>query len=69
MPVMNGPDACDKIRHDLGSTSVIVGITGNVMPNDVALFRSKGANGVLPKPFQMKDLEALWESMEYGADT
>jgi signal transduction histidine kinase/CheY-like chemotaxis protein len=65
MPILNGPDACQIIRADLQCTSsTIVGITGNVMPEDVALFKGKGANGVLAKPFQMQELESLWA----GAD-
>jgi CheY-like chemotaxis protein len=59
MPVMNGPDACEKIR-DLGCDAFIVGITGNVMEEDLVLFKSKGANGVLPKPFKLAELDQLW---------
>ena len=34
------------------------------LPEDVALFKSTGANGVLAKPFQMPELESLWAAME-----
>jgi len=59
MPVMNGPDAAKVIRG-LGCDCFIVGITGNVLSEDIALFKSCGANEVLPKPLQLPNLEALW---------
>jgi CheY-like chemotaxis protein len=57
--VMNGPTASKEIRA-LGCDSVIVGITGNVLPEDIDNFRRCGANAVLPKPFQIEALEELW---------
>jgi signal transduction histidine kinase/CheY-like chemotaxis protein len=59
MPIMNGPDAAIQIRA-LGCDSFIVGVTGNMLPEDVAHFRSCGANALLGKPFKMKSLEDLW---------
>jgi signal transduction histidine kinase/CheY-like chemotaxis protein len=59
MPVMNGPDACQKIRG-LGCDAFIFGVTGNVMEDDVALFKKRGANGVLPKPFKLSELNQLF---------
>jgi CheY-like chemotaxis protein len=64
MPVMNGPDACQEIRGLGCDDCFIVGVTGNVMEEDVALFKTKGANGVLPKPFKLSELDQLW--IEYG---
>lgn len=63
MPIMNGPDAAKKMR-DLGSDTFIVGITGNLLPEDIEHFLSQGANEVLPKPFNISDLEEIL--MEYG---
>ena len=59
MPRMNGPSACQAMR-ERGCDSYIVGVTGNVMSEDVAHFRSCGANWVLPKPFQLEALEQRW---------
>jgi len=59
MPVMDGPTAAAKIRK-LGCDSLIVGLTGNLLPEDVAFFQQNGADAVLPKPFNMDDLEHLW---------
>jgi CheY-like chemotaxis protein len=59
MPVMNGPTAAEEMRR-AGSDVFIVGITGNMLPEDVSFFISCGANAVLPKPFKLSDLEDLW---------
>ena len=59
MPNMIGPDACKRIR-EMGCWSYIVGVTGNVMGEDVARFRECGANWVLPKPFKLESLEQKW---------
>jgi CheY-like chemotaxis protein len=63
MQVMNGPEAAKCIRA-AGSDVYIVGVTGNVLPEDVHKFVSCGANAVLPKPIKLADLESLW--MESG---
>lgn len=63
MPVMNGPTSAKEIRS-LGSDVLIVGITGNLLPEDIAYFQSCGANAVLPKPLRMASLEELWT--EFG---
>ena len=49
MPIMDGPTASNAIR-EMGSEAVIVGVTGNVMPEDVRFFKQNGANAVLAKP-------------------
>jgi signal transduction histidine kinase/CheY-like chemotaxis protein len=63
MPVMTGPEAARAIRQ-AGSDVYIVGVTGNVLPEDVAFFISCGANAVLPKPVKLSDLSDLW--MQHG---
>lgn len=63
MPVMNGPTAAETMR-EIGSDACIIGITGNVLPGDIKLFLSAGANAILPKPVNVGDVENLW--MEYG---
>jgi len=59
MPVMDGPTAT-KVLRALGCNCLIVGITGNVLPEDVAYFKSCGADAVLPKALKWSDLENLW---------
>jgi CheY-like chemotaxis protein len=63
MPVMDGPTASKEIRA-LGCDSLIVGVTGNALPEDTAHLRSCGANAVLIKPFQMEALEEIL--VEFG---
>ena len=58
MPVMNGLDATEKIRQ-LGYENPIVGLTGDVLEEDVQVFFDKGANEVLGKPVKSEDLQGL----------
>jgi len=60
MPIMNGPTATEHIRSQKYDT-FIVGVTGNMFPEDVEQFLASGANAVLPKPFRMNALVALWD--------
>ena len=52
MPNMDGPTATRCIR-ELGYDGVIIGITGNSLPDDISLFIESGANTVLTKPLDM----------------
>merc|ERR1712157_121237 len=58
MPVMNGPEACKGAR-EMGYTGFVVGVTGNLLPEDVGYFMDNGADAVLPKPFKYNALEEL----------
>jgi CheY-like chemotaxis protein len=58
MPVMNGPTATARLR-ELGCACLILGVTGNVLPHDVAHFLAQGADAVLPKPVMSEDLQQL----------
>jgi signal transduction histidine kinase/DNA-binding NarL/FixJ family response regulator len=60
MPVMNGPDATEEIRK-LGFQKLIVGVTGNVLEEDVKYFISKGADTVLGKPVGIARLNEVWK--------
>ncbi|CAB9507344.1 sensor kinase/phosphatase LuxQ [Seminavis robusta] len=63
MPIKNGPDAVKDIRA-LGCDSFVIGVTGNILPEDQAHFKECGANWVFPKPLRIEDLESIWD--EYG---
>jgi len=47
---MHGPQAAEMMRNDLHFQGVILGITGNALPADIAQFLQHGANEVLTKP-------------------
>ena len=63
MPVMDGPTATRTIRS-LGYDVFVVGVTGNMLAEDVDYYRSCGANDVIGKPVKLDVLEDLW--IEYG---
>ena len=60
---MNGPEAAQKMRADLGYCGVVIGITGNALPEDLDNFRDHGANVVLTKPLtNAKLMDAMRQS-------
>jgi CheY-like chemotaxis protein len=63
MPILNGPDAT-KIIRDNGYSALIIGVTGNVLVEDVAYFMSMGANRVLPKPVNIAAIKECWETLQ-----
>ena len=65
MPRMNGPEATKILRKD-GVLIPIVGITGNVLSNDIEYFKEAGANEVLAKPLKREHLEDLLERVQSG---
>lgn len=60
MPVLNGPAATKRLR-EIGCDALIIGVTGNVLAEDVAIFKAHGADMVLPKPINFASIEACWE--------
>ena len=54
---MNGPSAAKALR-DHGVTLPIIGLTGNVLKQDVEVFKDHGVNIVLPKPLTIPVLAA-----------
>ena len=47
---MNGPEAVQHMREELGYRGVVIGITGNALPEDLTYFKDHGANTVITKP-------------------
>eukprot|EP01035_Chromulina_nebulosa_P056811 gene56811-biopygen40619 len=57
---MNGPEAVQKMRAEVGYTGPVIGITGNALPEDIAFFKAHGANSVITKPLtNAKLLDAI----------
>ena len=67
MPIVNGPTATTRIRQ-MGFTGSIVGVTGNVLSEDIQFFRNAGANEVLAKPISMKRIDGYWAKEEAASD-
>ena len=60
MPLMTGPEATRAMR-DVGYNGTIIGVTGNVLQEDIDFFMEHGANEVIPKPISMERLRNYWE--------
>ena len=56
MPKLSGPLATTSIRT-MGYIGVVIGVTGNALPEDINEFRSHGADAVLSKPLDLSDFE------------
>jgi CheY-like chemotaxis protein len=62
MPVLDGPSAARQLRENR-SDVLIIGVTGNVLPEDQEFFLRQGANAVLPKPL---DITRLLEEVHHA---
>jgi signal transduction histidine kinase/CheY-like chemotaxis protein len=67
MPVMNGPTATRALR-ELGCDALIVGVTGNLLPEDVRFFKEHGADAVLGKPLDIRAFEELVVDLRDGTE-
>ena len=62
MPRLNGPSAAAKLR-ELGITTPVIGVTGNVLKEDSEYYIQCGANKVIHKPFTVKTLERVLQEL------
>ena len=65
MPEMDGPSATRIIR-DMGFKGLILGVTGNALPEDVADFMASGANAVLVKPLNVNHYDLITSNYRLG---
>jgi CheY-like chemotaxis protein len=61
MPVMNGPTATKLIRAMGFEQLIILGVTGNVLREDVDMFLRHGVDAVIGKPM---NLEMMWKEYD-----
>lgn len=54
MPRLNGQDAARIIRDELRFQGIIIGVTGNVLPEEIQTFIERGADDVIIKPMTSK---------------
>ena len=59
---MRGPDAATELRR-LGFRQIIIGVTGNVLQEDVTHFLECGAHAVLSKPLSMEKLKGALKKL------
>ena len=52
---MHGPEATVELKK-AGYTGVVIGVTGNVLHNNVDYFLKSGADAVLAKPLSIPKL-------------
>ncbi|KAL3902960.1 MAG: hypothetical protein SGARI_005593 [Bacillariaceae sp.] len=61
MPEMDGPEATRAIRkleeNENGASAYIIGVTGDMFPEDVQYFNDSGAEKVLEKPLRYDELQ------------
>jgi len=62
MPNMEGPEAARCMR-ELGCAGLIIGITGNVLPSDKERYTSRGADIVLTKPVDIRDINNAFKTI------
>lgn len=58
MPDMNGPEVTVALR-EMGYVNPVIGLTANLMMDDITHFMESGANLVMPKPFNFKDFKSM----------
>ena len=63
MPQMSGLEASAELRK-LQYGNLIIGLTGNVMDDDVAEFSAAGVDAVLGKPLQMDSIDRILKTIE-----
>jgi two-component system, sensor histidine kinase len=61
MPNLEGPAATKQIR-DLGYKGLVIGLTGQLQPEEQQLFKEQGANHVLAKPVDLTILRGILEA-------
>jgi signal transduction histidine kinase len=58
MPDMNGPEVTIVLR-EMGYVNPVIGLTANLMLDDINHFMNSGASLVMPKPFNFKDFKRM----------
>lgn len=62
MPVMNGSEAIRAIRN-LNFINPIIAVTGNTSTEEIIDLLANGADKILTKPLNIKDLERIFDGI------
>jgi len=68
MPIMNGVEATRKLREG-GFRNLVVGVTGNVLEDDVAEYLQAGADIILGKPMKINVLGMVFKHVKESGYT
>jgi len=63
MPTLTGPMTARLLRA-MGYKNLIIGITGNSMPDDVSHFYEAGIDHLFIKPFTKRQMNAVWKLID-----
>ena len=64
MIAMHGPEAAQAMRA-VGFAGLIIGVTGNVMADDMNQYMASGADYVLGKPVNLEDLRQILDRLTH----
>lgn len=67
MPRVSGLEATKVIVKNLKFTNPVIGVTGNILPDDTSEFLANGAVAVLPKPLVIQDLADVFHQTQGNA--
>ena len=65
MPVMNGGEVAKQLRQKYHYEGLIVGLTGNMMTEQIDLYMKCGLDGILGKPITMSKIKHYIESIHH----
>jgi CheY-like chemotaxis protein len=64
MPVMNGFEAAEHLKHDARTRDIpVIALSGHVLPSHTDKARDAGCDTILPKPCVLGDVAAKIRSM------
>jgi signal transduction histidine kinase/CheY-like chemotaxis protein len=69
MPELNGPDFCRYIRKDMNYQKIVIGLTGNVLQEDISEFIQAGADYVLGKPVKLLQIKECLDFVQKNGST
>ncbi len=66
MPIMNGGEVTKQLRQKYHYNGLIVGLTGNMMTEQIDLYMKCGLDGILGKPVTLSKIKHFIDSIHYS---